>query len=179
MGVVDESQVFEFVVKRGNGVKGLTDSSLTSVPQRYVHPPEERIDRKKTIDASPFLGPPINLAGLEMENSGAIANALCEAATKLGFFQVVNHGVSVEVMERVKHVAHTFFNLPPEKKAVYLKGATPCPNVFYGTSFSPEVEKSLEWKDYLSMICMNDEEAMQSWPQECRLVAFLLFHIMI
>lgn len=88
----------------------------------------------------------------------------------LGFFQVVNHGVPIQVLEHVKEAVHCFFNLPPEKKAVYLKGKTPCANVFYGTSFSPETEDSLEWKDYLSHIYTNDDEAMQFWPLECRFV---------
>ncbi|RWR92975.1 Oxoglutarate/iron-dependent dioxygenase [Cinnamomum micranthum f. kanehirae] len=167
--VVDESHLFDFVVKQGNGVKGLADSGLMSLPRRYVHPPGERIDRKQVIDASPYLGAPIDLSMLEEEkNKEKVMRDLCGAAEKLGFFQVVNHGVSLEVLERVKEAVHGFFNLPPEKKAGYLKGKTPCPNVFYGTSFSPENEESLEWKDYLSLRYMNDDEAMQFWPLECR-----------
>ncbi|KAJ8618313.1 hypothetical protein MRB53_014499 [Persea americana] len=163
-----DAKLLEFVVNEGNGVKGLADSNIASLPPRYVHPLDERIDRKDVIDASPYLGAPIDMSGLEGMKKDAVVEALCWAAEKLGFFQVVNHGVPLEVLERAKQAAHTFFNLPSEKKAVFLKGKTPCPNVFYGTSFAPETEKKLEWKDYLSMIYMNDEEAMQFWPQECR-----------
>ncbi|XP_058098511.1 scopoletin 8-hydroxylase-like [Magnolia sinica] len=165
---MDEAQLFEFVVKDGNGVKGLADSGLSSVPQRYVQPPQERIDRNDVIDGSPYLGKPIDLSGLYGEKKDETIDALCGAAQRLGFFQVLNHGVGQEVLARAKHAAHTFFNQSPQKKALYLKDLTPCPRVFYGTSFSPETEKSLEWKDYLSMGYMNDDEAMQFWPQECR-----------
>lgn len=164
----DEAELFEFVVKQGNGVKGLADSNIASVPPRYVQPLSERIDPKQAIDASPYLAKPIDLSGLEGEKKGEIVDALCGAAEKLGFFQVVNHGVPLEVLARAKQAAHTFFNLPPEKKAVFLKGKTPCRRVFYGTSFLPEKEKSLEWKDYVSMVYVDNEEAMQFWPHECR-----------
>lgn len=170
-----DAKLLEFVVNEGNGVKGLADSNIASLPPRYVHPLEERIDRTDVIDASPYLGAPIDMSGLEGAKKDAVVEALCWAAEKLGFFQVVNHGVPLEVLERAKQAAHTFFNLPSEKKAVFLKGKTPCPNVFYGTSFAPETEKKLEWKDYLSMIYMNDEEAMQFWPQECRCAILLPF----
>ncbi|OVA11977.1 Oxoglutarate/iron-dependent dioxygenase [Macleaya cordata] len=167
-----ESDVFEFVVKNGHGVKGLADTGLTTVPPRYIHPPQERIDRKDTIDSTPYLGPPIDISGLlELggENKDEISKTLCAAAEKLGFFQVVNHGVSHEVMENAKRAAHIFFNLPREKKVPYLRENSPCPHVHYGTSFSPEAEKSLEWKDYLSMVYINDDEEVQKfWPTECR-----------
>ncbi|XP_068645300.1 scopoletin 8-hydroxylase [Aristolochia californica] len=162
------SHLFDYVVNKGFGVKGLADTGLDSLPPRYVHPPHERINKEETIDSSPYLGAPIDLSGLEGEKKDAVAEQICWAARKLGFFQVVNHGVPLEVLERAKQAAHCFFNLKPEKKAVYLKGSTPCSNVFYGTSFSPENEESLEWKDYLSMVYVGDEEAIKYWPSECR-----------
>ncbi|KAI4333330.1 hypothetical protein L6164_018158 [Bauhinia variegata] len=58
-------------------------------------------------------------------------------------------------------------SLPPEKKAVFRKGVGPSPNIKYGTSFVPEKERALEWKDYIS-----DEDALQFWPNECK-YAFL------
>ncbi|XP_058098515.1 scopoletin 8-hydroxylase-like [Magnolia sinica] len=165
---LDEAHLFEFVVKDGNGVKGLADSGLSSVPQRYVQPPQERIDRNDVIDGSPYLGKPIDLSGLYGEKKDETIDALCGAAQRLGFFQVVNHGVGPEVLARAKQAAHAFFDQAPERKAIYLKGVSPCRRVVYGTSFSPEKEESLEWKDYLSMVYVNDDEAMQFWPQECR-----------
>ncbi|KAG9443179.1 hypothetical protein H6P81_019033 [Aristolochia fimbriata] len=161
--------LFDYVVKKGFGVKGLADTGLAALPERYVHPPHERIDKDETIDGSPYLGPPIDLAALEEAGEeAAAAEQICGAARKLGFFQVVNHGVPLEVLEKAKRAAHRFFELSPEKKAVYLKGRGPCSNVFYGTSFSPEMEESLEWKDYLSMVYVGDDEAMAFWPPECR-----------
>lgn len=41
----DGNALFEFVVREGNGVKGLIDSGLTKVPDRYIQSPKERINK--------------------------------------------------------------------------------------------------------------------------------------
>ncbi|KAM0021725.1 putative oxoglutarate/iron-dependent dioxygenase, isopenicillin N synthase [Helianthus debilis subsp. tardiflorus] len=49
-----------------------------------------------------------------------------------------------------------------------MKEVSPSPLVKYGTSFVPENEKALEWKDYLSMMYTNDADARESWPNDCK-----------
>ncbi|KAJ0568817.1 putative oxoglutarate/iron-dependent dioxygenase, non-heme dioxygenase domain-containing protein [Helianthus annuus] len=162
----DDNSLFNFVVKEGNGVKGLVDLGLTEVPDRYIQPPHRRINKQEvagsleivTIDLSELYGP----------NHEEAVKAIVHASETLGFFQVVNHGVPLEVLESLKVTAHQFFGQPAEKKAVYLKEVSPSPLVKYGTSFVPENEKSLEWKDVLSMMYTNDADARQSWPNECK-----------
>ncbi|KAA3467853.1 feruloyl CoA ortho-hydroxylase 1-like [Gossypium australe] len=127
----NETSLFNFVVRDGNGVKGIVDLGISKVPQAYIQPPAEQINKR---NASKF----------------------------------VNHGVPKELLDSLKQTAHNFFGLPPEKKAVYRKEVSPSPLVKYGTSFAPEKEKALEWKDYISMAYTNDDEALQQWPVECR-----------
>ncbi|KAL4563077.1 hypothetical protein LXL04_027113 [Taraxacum kok-saghyz] len=166
----DENSLFNFVVKDGNGVKGLVDSGLTEVPGRYIQPPNQRINKQQAAATSPE-NMTIDLSELDGPNHDQVVKAIAHAAETLGFFQVVNHGVPLELLDSLKVAAHQFFNQPPEKKAVYLKGVSPSPVVKYGTSFVPEIEKALEWKDYVSMIYTNDEEALKFWPNECKEVA--------
>ncbi|MBA0822771.1 hypothetical protein Goarm_019551 [Gossypium armourianum] len=134
----DESSLFNFVVRDGNGVKGIVDSGISK------------------------------LDGPEHDE---VANQIVRAAETLGFFQVVNHGVPIQLLDTLKQTAHNFFGLPAERKAVYRKEVSPSPLVKYGTSFVPEKEKALEWKDYISMAYTNENEALQQWPMECRDVA--------
>ncbi|CDY57296.1 BnaC03g73310D [Brassica napus] len=165
----DQTILFDFVVKQGNGVKGLIDSGMSCVPQPFVQPPSERIAtlNGQTCEAAQ----PIDLSQLDGPHHKEVAKQIVEAAETLGFFQVVNHGVSVELLELLKMSAHEFFEQPPENKAVYLKEVSPSKLVKYGTSFVPEKEKAIEWKDYVSMLYTNDHEALQHWPQPCREVA--------
>lgn len=163
-----ENSLFNFVVREGNGVKGMVDSGLSNVPDQYIQPPHQRINR---LDTNPHILPPIDMSQLDGPNHDQVVDALIKAAETLGFFQVVNHGVPVELLERLKDAAHRFFNQSPEKKAVYLKGVSPSPLVKYGTSFVPEKEKALEWKDYLSMIYTGDADALNYWPEGCKEVA--------
>ncbi|XP_050233393.1 scopoletin 8-hydroxylase-like [Mercurialis annua] len=165
---LQSNSLFNFVVRDGNGVKGIVDSGISEVPQQYIQPPQERIDKLiSTLDHSP----PIDLSKLDGPDHDQVAEELARAAETLGFFQVVNHGVPAELLESLKVAAHSFFNLPPEKKAMYCKGASPSPLVKYSTSFVPEKEKALEWKDYISMIYATDAEAHRYWPKECKDVA--------
>ncbi|GLU17990.1 hypothetical protein SLE2022_343140 [Rubroshorea leprosula] len=164
----DASRLFNFVVQDGNGIKGLVDLGLTEVPKPYIQPPQERID-----ESSHHLQhqPPIDLSLLDGPDCDRVAQQIVSAAETLGFFQVVNHGVPLELLESLKESAHAFFGQLPEKKAVYRKDVSPSPLVTYGTSFVPEKEKALEWKDYVSMKYTNDTDALQYWPNECRKVA--------
>lgn len=161
----DCESLFNFVVKKGNGVKGMVDMGLSEVPDPYIQPPQERIDKQT---ARLHALPPIDLAKLDGAQHEQVVEEITRAASTLGFFQVVNHGVPVELLETLKEAAHAFFGQSPEKKAAYCKGVSPSPLVKYGTSFVPEKEKALEWKDYVSMIYTSDAEALQQWPQGCK-----------
>ncbi|EOY13737.1 hypothetical protein SCA6_018095 [Theobroma cacao] len=160
--------LFDFVVRDGNGVKGIVDLGLSKVPQAYIQPPEEQIDKE---NASKHGQPPIDLSRLDGPDHDEVVKEIVRASETLGFFQVVNHGVPVDLLESLKDAAHTFFGQPPERKSVYRKEVSPTPLVRYGTSFVPEKEKALEWKDYISMVYTNDAEALEHWPVECREVA--------
>ncbi|XP_020205348.1 scopoletin 8-hydroxylase [Cajanus cajan] len=159
------NSLYDFIVRDGNGVKGLVDSGVLDVPERYIQPPEERIKKE---DSRICDAPPIDLSKLNGAEHEKVVDEIVRAAETLGFFQVVNHGVPLELLESLKDAAHTFFNLPPEKKVVYCTGVSPSPKVKYGTSFVPEKEKALEWKDYISMVYNSDKEAIQYWPNQCK-----------
>ncbi|XP_021287607.1 feruloyl CoA ortho-hydroxylase 1-like [Herrania umbratica] len=161
----DSSSLFNFVVRDGNGVKGMVDAGISKVPQTYIQPSAEQINKE---NASKHELPPIDLSRLDGPDHDEVVKEIVTAAETLGFFQVVNHGVPVDLLESLKEAAHKFFGLPPERKAVYRKEVSPTPLVRYGTSFVPEKEKALEWKDYISMAYTNDAEAIQYWPVECR-----------
>lgn len=155
------NSLFDFLVRDGNGVKGLADLGLSAVPDRYIQPPEERIEKQKAI--SGHIVAPIDLSKLDGPSHEQVVEQIAGAAEALGFFQVVNHGVPVELLESLKDAAHNFFAQTPEKKAIYRS-----PPVKYGTSFAPEKEKALEWKDYISMAYTSDSDALQYWPMECK-----------
>ncbi|KAK8507466.1 hypothetical protein V6N13_141488 [Hibiscus sabdariffa] len=159
----DAKSVFEFVVKEGNGIKGLVDSGLSKVPAVYVQPPNERIDKENAIKLEL---PPIDLSKLDGPGHDAVAEQIVRAAETVGFFQVVNHGVPLHLLESLKDTAHKFFGLPLERKAVYLAPVSPSPLVTYGTSYLPEKEKALGWKGYILMQYTDDDQALQHWPEE-------------
>ncbi|KAK7271306.1 hypothetical protein RJT34_27088 [Clitoria ternatea] len=155
------NSLYDFVVKDGYGVKGLVDSGISEVPERYIQPLEERINKQESrvCDVAP-----IDLSKLKGAEHEKVVDEIVRAAETLGFFQVVNHGVPLELLESLKDAAHAFFSLPPEKKLVY---CIP-PKIKYATSFAPEKEKVLEWKDFIYMMYSSDEDALQYWPNQCK-----------
>ncbi|GJS65207.1 feruloyl CoA ortho-hydroxylase 1-like protein [Tanacetum coccineum] len=84
------------------------------------------------------------------------------------FFQIVNHGVPYHVLDDVKDATRKFFALPAEEKLKYSKEKSVTNSIRFGTSFTPEAEKALEWKDYLSLFFVSDDEAATLWPSVCR-----------
>ncbi|XP_058760770.1 scopoletin 8-hydroxylase-like [Vicia villosa] len=157
--------LYNFVVKDGNGIKGLVDSGLSEVPKIYIQPINNRINK---LNSKPCEIQPIDLSKLNGPEHEKVVDEIVRAAETLGFFQVVNHCVPPELLESLKDSAHSFFNLPPEEKVIYRNSAS---NTRYKTSFVPELEKVLEWKDYINMVYSCDEDALQHWPNICKEVA--------
>ncbi|GFP97594.1 feruloyl coa ortho-hydroxylase 1 [Phtheirospermum japonicum] len=98
-----------------------------------------------------------------------VAESICEAAKKWGFFQIINHGVPIEVLENVKRASHDFFELPAEERRKYLKENCSTETVMLKTSFNPLAEKVLEWKDYLvHFVGPENDEGFKLWPSVSR-----------
>ena len=108
--------LFDFVVKQGNGVKGLSDMGIESVPSQYIQPPEERLDSTKIVPQSSI--PIIDFSEWDRPE---VADAIFEALTKWGFFQIVNHGVPIGILDDLKAAVHRFFESSTEEKRKYLK----------------------------------------------------------
>jgi len=155
------SDLTEFVMVQGNGVKGLSEMGLKSVPREYIQPLEERVMKVVAGESIPII---------DMSNweDPEVEDAICDAAEKWGFFQIINHGVPLQVLENVKKATHRFYEMAPQEKVKFTKENSASKHVRYGSSFSPEAEKALEWKDYLSLFYVSEHEAQTTWPPACR-----------
>ena len=66
--------------------------------------------------------------------------------------QLINHGVSISLLENVKKGAQEFFNLPMEdkKKKLWQREDIQC----YGQAFVVSEEQELEWADMFFMLTL-------------------------
>lgn len=130
-------------------VQTLVDATV--IPDRYVKPPSERpgtgVDASK--DASVGTIPIVDVGALlsgEAAVREATMRAISDACKEWGFFQVVNHGVSPELMRRAREVWREFFHLPLEEKQVFANS----PKTFegYGSRIGIQKGACLDWGDY-------------------------------
>ncbi|XP_008793200.1 probable 2-oxoglutarate-dependent dioxygenase At5g05600 [Phoenix dactylifera] len=143
-------------------VQSLADAAV--IPDRYVKPPSERPgDASK--DASVDMIPIVDLGGLTggAAEREATMREISGACKEWGFFQVVNHGVSPELMRRAREVWREFFHLPPEEKQVFANS----PNTFegYGSRLGIQKGASLDWGDYFFLHLRPESIKNQDkWP---------------
>ncbi|KAF5751635.1 feruloyl CoA ortho-hydroxylase 1 [Tripterygium wilfordii] len=154
----------DFVFIKGNGLKGFVDAGLETLPQQYIQPPEQRFDLSQVITEESL--PLIDVSNWD---DPEVAKSICEAASKWGFFQIINHGITMEALESMKSAVHGFFGLPNDERRKYWKGQSISDTAYLKTSFIPEKEKVLEWKDTLCFrFIPGDDESSSLWPPVCK-----------
>ncbi|VYS70875.1 unnamed protein product [Arabidopsis thaliana] len=85
-----------------DGVKGLIDAKITEIP-RIFHVPQDTLPDKKH-SVSDLEIPTIDFASVNVDTPSreAIVEKVKYAVENCGFFQVINHGVPLNVLEEIK-----------------------------------------------------------------------------
>ncbi|KAG9452236.1 hypothetical protein H6P81_005140 [Aristolochia fimbriata] len=142
-------------------VQHLAANNQLRVPDRYVRPELEHDlisdDRWQEI-------PVIDLGRLlDSRFSQEEKSKLHDACQNWGFFQLVNHGVSGELIEEMKGVVEEFFELPLSEKKVY---AQPVDSIEgYGQAFVVSDDQKLDWGDMFFLVPQPlPIRNMKLWP---------------
>ncbi|MED6148551.1 Jasmonate-induced oxygenase 2 [Stylosanthes scabra] len=164
-------------------VQALAESGLSSIPSRYVKPHSQRPTNTNTNPTSmaypqvpPTEGdhkdvysniPVIDLQCLSSEEDSVLQEEtlrhVAEACRDWGFFQVVNHGISHELMRKARELWREFFDQPYEVKEEYANS----PETYegYGSRLGVNKGAVLDWSDYFFLHYMPPSLRNQDkWP---------------
>ncbi|CAI0452032.1 unnamed protein product [Linum tenue] len=119
-------------------VQELAKNPIAAIPPRYLRP-----DQEPTNATSPLSIPVIDLQKL-LSTSHQL-DSLHAACRDWGFFQLMNHGVSESLIDKVKAEVEGFFNLPIEEKRKYWQ--RPGEMEGFGQAFVVSEEQKLDWGD--------------------------------
>ncbi|KAK8466460.1 hypothetical protein PHAVU_008G098500 [Phaseolus vulgaris] len=166
-------------------VQALAESGLSSIPSRYIKPLSQR-PSNNTFSFTPHQSsqthheplhdhisahqyaniPVIDLEQLFSKNESVRKEGLkkmAEACSEWGFFHVVNHGVSHELMKSVRELWREFFNQPLEVKEEYANSPTTYEG--YGSRLGVQKGATLDWSDYFFLHYMPSSVRNQAkWP---------------
>lgn len=162
------------------GVKGLVDSGITEVPAIF-RAPTVVLDNLKPPPASQLTIPTVDLKGGRVflkKQEGSVTRRgvvvkIGDAAEKWGFFQVVNHGIPLDKMEKMREGIRGFHEQDTESKKRFYLAITPENGFTTATSISTplglragEIPSVATWPPIL-----------QHWTTCLRFVGKVLFNI--
>ncbi|KAL5132582.1 Protein SRG1 [Glycine soja] len=132
-------------------VQELAKEKISNVPQRYIQPQHEEDIVILSEEANSSLEiPVIDMQSLLSEESGSSElDKLHLACKEWGFFQLINHGVSSSLVEKVKLEIQDFFKLPMSEKKKFWQ--SPQHMEGFGQAFVVSEDQKLDWADLFFM----------------------------
>ncbi|XP_059629308.1 1-aminocyclopropane-1-carboxylate oxidase homolog 1-like [Cornus florida] len=148
------------------GVKGLSDSGITTIPSFFLHPPETLPNLKSSSTCTAI--PLVDLSGIKSElHRPKIVQQIREAAKTWGFFQVINHGLPVSMLDETIAAIKAFHDQPPEVKAKHYKREEGR-GVMYTSNNDLYRSKAASWHDSLQVWTGPEPPNAEEIPVVCR-----------
>eukprot|EP01018_Ginkgo_biloba_P041171 Gb_00001 [translate_table: standard] len=97
-----------------------------------------------------------------------ILQQITEACESWGFFQVINHGIPISVLDGMIDAVHKYNREPMEEKAKYYNTHNPNAAFRYLPNYNSAKEKVMEWKDTVTVRYAPHPPAHSEWPPSCR-----------
>ncbi|XP_022720343.1 protein SRG1-like [Durio zibethinus] len=132
-------------------VQELVKKPIITIPQHYVRLDDQQPDPSLPNGSRPMpmITPTIDMTRLVSgEDDDVELEKLHSTCKEWGLFQLVNHGVSSSILDRLKHEVEEFFKLPLEEKMKYKIRE----GEFEGYGNTPREAGKLDWSDRLYMI---------------------------
>ena len=147
------------------GVKGLQDAGVTAIPRIFHHPP----DSLQGLDddaAAVAVIPVVDLSGAPRAD---VVAQVRHAAETVGFFQVVNHGVPVELMAGMLAGLRRFNEGPVEvKRSLYSRDTAN--KVRFICNFDLFQSAAASWRDTLFCDMAPDPPLPEELPEPIRYI---------
>uniref|UniRef100_A0A5B6YMV1 Fe2OG dioxygenase domain-containing protein n=1 Tax=Davidia involucrata TaxID=16924 RepID=A0A5B6YMV1_DAVIN len=149
------------------GVKGLSDSGITTIPNFFVHPPEILSDLKTSSTTCAGI-PVIDLSFINSDiHRPKIVEQIREAAKTWGFFQAINHGVPDSVLDETIVAVKAFHDQATEVKAKHYvreEGR----GVMYASNNDLYRANAACWHDSLQVWMSPEPPKVEDIPAVCR-----------
>ncbi|KAH9682105.1 1-aminocyclopropane-1-carboxylate oxidase [Citrus sinensis] len=127
------------------GVKGLVDAGIVNIPRIFIRPPEELVEELTSHQTNSQV-PVIDLDGVRGNKLEEIVDQVRAAAETWGFFQVVNHGIPLNVLEEIIEGIRKFNEQDVElKKEFYTRDRAR--NVRFNSNFDLHYSRTANWRD--------------------------------
>ncbi|KAI8560987.1 hypothetical protein RHMOL_Rhmol04G0299800 [Rhododendron molle] len=165
----DRAKEVQAFVDSKAGVKGLIDAGVVKVPTIFIRPQDELSEDLKSPPVEMQV-PVIDLGNIgERYSRERVVNQVRCASEEWGFFQVVNHGIPLNVLEEMIDGIRMFHEEDPEvKRALYSQDRTKKVR-FASNRGDLYKSKYLIWQDTLNInMLVSDHLDPDEIPKTCR-----------
>ncbi|XP_057842674.1 jasmonate-induced oxygenase 2 [Cryptomeria japonica] len=153
-----------------DAVEILVEKGITSIPEKFIRPPEERFTSPTPSEDVEEQVPVIDLEGLNCCEGSIerekVLKQLAYACENWGFFQIVNHGIPESLMEAMMNVGKAFFALSVEEKQAYAA----LPGLImqgYGSKYIAREGATRDWRDYIYLLLQpHSIRDYDYWPSD-------------
>ncbi|KAB1219161.1 hypothetical protein CJ030_MR3G008361 [Morella rubra] len=153
------------------GVKGLVDAGVTEIP-RIFHQPPDNFNKPSVTGDTQFVIPVIDLGGIDKDviKRKDVVERVRDASETWGFFQVVNHGIPVSVLEEMKEGVRRFHEQDTEvKKEFYSRDRTlRTRQVLFNSNFDLYSAPAANWRDTFYCVMAPTSPKTEDLPAVCR-----------
>ncbi|KAA8515004.1 hypothetical protein F0562_018209 [Nyssa sinensis] len=147
-------------------IQELAKAPILAIPQRYVQEDQEPsiLASGTSLPTIPFIDMKCLIPGEAKDYELEKLHSTCK---EWGIFQLVNHGVSSSLVEKLKYEIEEFYNLPLEEKMRYK--LRPGDVEGYGQTMLNSQAQKVEWAD---------RDTLESYFSELQKIAMTLLGLM-
>lgn len=145
-------------------IASILSKESETIPSEYIRSEKEQ-PAITTLHGVVLEVPVIDLRSDGDEEN--LVRLISEASREWGIFQVVNHGIPMDVISKLQDVGKQFFELPQEEKEVIAKPAGGSKSIEgYGTTLQKDAEGKKGWVDHLFHILWPPSSVnYRFWPK--------------
>lgn len=155
-----------------SGVKGLVDAGVTKIPRIFIHEKSNLTQDENTFSQHSGI-PIIDFEGVDKSigKRSEIIKRIRYSCENWGFFQVINHGIPVSILDEIIQGVRRFHEQDSEvKKQFYSRDVTK--NFIYNSNFDLYQAPAANWRDTITCIMRPQCPDPEELPIVCRDIFF-------